>query len=276
MGKSKKSTSDLIRGGNKFVSIMSKICTAVDEAGGSDDDVASLDEDTPGAKWRLGQIAKMLRNRVADDKREALVAKAMGLLSWPASTYFIPLSDADVPEQYQATLAKYRRLATDHDVPATTAVCYKVKAGFTLKTHAPKLGPCYKNYEYLQDWDFPDEATEDCLVFWVPRVINTSYGKYDQILLLAKFRTEFELPGNHMSGLGKVSLVAGLILANYKATGERITFDEYVVRTDTCLANRDRLLLGRFSGHGLRCESFHYDAACRTNIGVLALGVEKL
>jgi len=80
-----KKASDLVRGGEKFVSIMSKICVAVHEAGGSDNDVAALDEDTPGAKWRLGQIAKMLRNRAEDDKREAIVAKAIRLLSKPAS-----------------------------------------------------------------------------------------------------------------------------------------------------------------------------------------------
>ncbi len=275
----KKKASNLIRGGEKFVSIMSKICTAVDEAGGCDDDVAALDADTPGAKKRLGQIAEILRGSAASEERAlALVDNALYQLNHQESDYFTPLSDADVPEQYQATLAKYRKLATEHGVSAVTAVCYKVKAGFTLKTYAPKLGPCYENYKYLQNWYFTDEATVDCLVLWVPRIIkgSTSKTKNGQIQLLADLRTRLELPAHHMSGFGQVGLVAGLILAHFKATGERIPLNEYWVRTDTCEAEGGRLSLGKFGGTGLRCRCWGFGGDVLELIGVFAIGVEKL
>ncbi|MFH1088980.1 MAG: hypothetical protein V1716_00975 [Candidatus Uhrbacteria bacterium] len=80
--------------------------------------------------------------------------------------YFIPILDANLPEKYKATGVKYRRLATKHGVSATHPVCYRVRVGFTLMSHAPQVGPCYKKFQYLQDWNFPDEATEDGYVFW--------------------------------------------------------------------------------------------------------------
>jgi hypothetical protein len=169
--------------------------------------------------------------------------------------FFTPILDADVPEPYQATLAKYRTLATEHGVPATTPVCYSVRAGFTLKKHAPKLGNCKESFQYLQNWNFSDEPTKDCLVFWVPRVINgsTSKTKDKQIKLLADLRTKLKLPAHHMSGFGSIALAAGLILAHFKATGERIPLNQYWVRTDTCGADGVRLDLGGFDAAGLGC-----------------------
>lgn len=198
-----------------------------------------------------------------------------------AIEYFIPLADADVPDQYQATLAKYRNLATNHDVPATTAVCYRVKAGFTLKWHAPLAGPCYENYKYLQDWDFPNEATADCLVFWVPRVIKifkgrTSKTKDRQLKLLSDLRVKLALPAHHMSGFGKNGLLAGLILAHYEVTGERVPHNKYWVRTDTYNEDGRCLYLGRFDDAGLRCNNWGYDGDTSSSVGVFALGVETL
>jgi len=190
--------------------------------------------------------------------------------------YVTPILDADVPERYRATLAKYRKLATDHGVLVTTAVAYRVKAGFTLKAHVHKAGPISGKYQYMQG--FPDDATSDGIVFWIPCVLNgsTSKTRDRQAELLSNLRTSLELPAHHMSGFGNVGLVTGLILAHYKATGERIPLNQYWVRTDTCNAGGIRLRLGCFDSAGLRCDSWSLDSLGIADIGVFALGVEAL
>src|SRR3989338_3159975 len=82
--------------------------------------------------------------------------------------YVLPLLDADVPEAHKATAAKYRALAREWGVPYTHAVCYLVREGFTLKGHAAKAGPCYKDFQGLQGWNFQDDPTVGCLKFWIP------------------------------------------------------------------------------------------------------------
>lgn len=195
-----------------------------------------------------------------------------------ANEFFIPILDADVPEKHAPTLAKYRKLATDHGVPAKAAVCYRVRAGFTLKSHAPKAGPCYEQFRYLQDWNLPEEPTADCIVFWVPRILegSTSKTRDEQTRILSDLRTKLELPEHHMRGLGSVGLVAGLILAHHKATGERIPLEQYWVRTDTCRADGSRLYLGDFDGAGLRCSYWYFGGSANGLVGVFALGVEAL
>lgn len=194
------------------------------------------------------------------------------------SDYFTPLSDAHVPERHQAILAKYRQLATEHGVPVTTAVCYRVRAGFTLKSHAPKAGPCYEQFAYLQGWNFSDEPTSDCTVFWVPRIVNgsTSKTRDQQTQMLADLRIKLDLPAHHMSGFGKVGLLAGLILAHHKATQERIPLNQCWVRTDICLADDYRFRLGCFVGSGLRCDHWRSGDDAVAYLGAFALGVEAL
>jgi len=196
----------------------------------------------------------------------------------PAIEYFTPVPDADVPERHQPTLSAYRKLATDHGVSAATAVCYRVRAGFTLKNHAPKAGPCYKNFQYLQGWKFPDEPTTVGLVFWVPRIVDgsTSKTRREQEQILSDLRTKLELSDQHLAGFGKVALVAGLILAHHKATGERIPLDQHWVRTDTCNADGYRLYLGIFDDAGLHCPYWSFDEDAYDFLGVFALGVEAL
>lgn len=191
----------------------------------------------------------------------------------PEPDFFIPLKDAGVPAEHQPTLAKYRLLATSCGVPTTTAVCYTVRAGFTLKQHAPKFGPCEKGFSYLQDWNFNDEPTKDSLVFWIPRLVpgSTSKSKDAQMRLLGEIRARNELPAHHLT-----SLVAGLILVHYKTTGERVPLDRLWVRTDTCCADGCRLCLGRFGESGLDCGRWSFDGYASDYVGVFALGVETL
>ena len=189
--------------------------------------------------------------------------------------YFTPLADADVPAEHQATLAKYRKLAAEHGVAENVPLCYRVRAGFTLKHHAPQAGPCYKDFEYLQDWNFEDRPTADCLVFWVPRLVQSSTSKTvdEQRKLLSNLRQRLELPKQHLTGFGEASLVAGLIMAHFKATDERVPLESLWTRIDSCIIVGDRLNLGRFAGGGLNCDRWSWDDLRYDDLGVFALGV---
>jgi len=191
--------------------------------------------------------------------------------------FFTPLLDHEVPVEHKDTCAKYRTLATEHDVLPTTPICYRVRAGFTLKHHAPKFGPCHQNFDYLQDWNFPDDPTTDSLVFWVPRLLknSTSKTKDQQMKLLSQLRTKLELPAHHLTGFGNTALVAGLILAHHKATSECIPLNQYYVRTETCFAGGGRLAL-HWRGVVLYCDGWVFGDHANGGVGVFALGVEAL
>ncbi|MFA6130842.1 MAG: hypothetical protein WC730_01095 [Patescibacteria group bacterium] len=254
-----RSKSDFLKAFGKASEVFKKIVDGVLELGGGDEDLARLLTDAD----RVRRICEIIVERSKTEER---------------LEYFTPVLDHDVPERYAATLAKYRQLAREHDVADTTPVCYRVRAGFTLKKHVPKAGPCYENFQYLQGWNFPDEATSDCLVFWVPRALSgsTCRTRREQVELLSSLRAKLELPAHHMSGFGKAALLAGLVLAHFKATGERIPLDRFWVRTDTCNADGGRLNLGSFDGIGLLCSGGGFDDVADVNLGVFALGVEEL
>lgn len=192
--------------------------------------------------------------------------------------YLVPLTDAEVPPEHQVTLAKYRRLAAEHYVQSDVPLCYKVRAGFTLKKHAPLAGPCLEGFWYLQDWNFKDEPTRDALVFWVPRLLKDSTSKAvdEQMQLLSALRQYLALSEHHLSSFGEISLVAGLILAHFKATGERLPLDGLYIRTDTCRADGNRLSLGRFDERGLFCGLWLWAAEQNDDLGVFALGVDHV
>src|SRR3990167_1430033 len=135
--------SEFLKGFGKAWEVFRVIVNAVLDLGGSDEDLSRLLKD----KDRVRRIGEIVIERPQTDQHTAASV---------ASDYFTPVPDADVPERHQPTLAKYRQLATDHGVPATTPVCYLVRGGLTLKHHAPKAGPCRENFRYLQDWNFPD------------------------------------------------------------------------------------------------------------------------
>jgi len=195
----------------------------------------------------------------------------------PSSDYFLPFADKDIPEPHQPTLAKYRAEARQQKVPDSVPLCYRVSAGFTLKEHAPQAGPCYQNFEYLQDWSFQDQPTRDSLVFWIPRIVPRSVKKNvsEQMEHLAKLRAKMELPAHHLDSFGNVAVVSGLVLAHFKATGERVPLDNYWVRTDTCLAGGRRLGLGWLED-SLGCGRWGWGDERYDDLGAFALGVEAL
>ena len=157
-------------------------------------------------------------------------------------------------------------------------MAWRVGAGFTLKAHAPKFGPCYDNFSYLRDWNFTDEPTSEGIVFWIPRLLPGSTGKNvnEQKALMTKIRQDYGLPGSHLASFGNVATLAGLILAHFKATGERVPLDRLWIRTDVCRADGDRLFLGAFGESGLGCDGWRWDGRRSVNLGVFALGVEVL
>lgn len=179
-----------------------------------------------------------------------------------------------VPKKLQATHKKWQKLAKSWDYSGPVA--WRVKAGFTLKKHAPLVGPCYERFAYLQDWQFEDEPTTDSIVFWIPRLVpeSTSKNVDEQRELLSALRTRLELPEHHLNGFGSVALVAGLILAHFKRVGETVPLDRLWVRTDTRDSGGYRLNLGYFDGCGLYCNGWVFGGRRGDGLGAFALGVE--
>lgn len=181
--------------------------------------------------------------------------------------YFTSIKDSQVPAKYSADLKHFRDYATKIGVDEKIPVCYKVKAGFTLKRHAPKSGNCYENFKYLQDWDFEDKPTEESCVFWIPKILPNSFSKTaDEQRQLLKNNGFDEL-------FGEASLLAGLILHHFEKTKERIP--EMYVRTDSRLRDSGRrLFLGSFDRGGLGCDYWGW-AGAYSYLGCFTLGVKS-
>ena len=191
------------------------------------------------------------------------------------NTFFIPLSDHDVAEKLAETTLNWRKLAAE--LSYTGPVVWKVKEGFTLKAHAPKAGPCYENFQYLQDWNIRnDEPTKGSLAFWVPRLVTGSKSQNveKQISILAELRQRFGLPEHHLASFGSASLDSGLILAYFKRTGERIPLKNEWARTDSLHSGGHRLGLGDFDEDGLGCRHWSWGGHSSPSLGCFPLGVE--
>lgn len=229
------------------------------DQGGSDDDLRRIQTDAN------------LRRQIAG----IIVGGRSQPVTVPA--FFLPLLDSQVPSLRHSTLAKYRAEATRQNIPVTTPLCYRVVNGFTLKTHAPKAGPCRENFQYLQNWNFEDKPTTDCLVFWIPRLVPGSTAKTvdEQKTLLAEFRNRLDLPKHHCSSFGSVALLSGLILAHQKATEEQVPLNGLWTRTDSCNSGGHRLVLFWDSGD-LCCGDWDWNGDRDDYLGVFALGVETL
>ncbi|MFA6227870.1 MAG: hypothetical protein WC668_01655 [Patescibacteria group bacterium] len=192
------------------------------------------------------------------------------------NTFAIPLSDSEMLErfpQFADRLIPWRKLAAL--MGYTGPVAWLIKQGFTLKKHAPLVGPCYDNLGYLQGWNFGDNPTDDCLVFWVPRLAKNSTGK--TIKAMEKHRAElkkrYKLPGNHATYFGSIQLQFALTLAHFKRTGERVPLNLRYAASDT-LYNGSRLIAGSFEDSGFYCD--HWAEFGFGGIGFVLLGVEKL
>lgn len=217
----------------------------------------------------------------SEEERLALVDNADELKKFAADlvrrvmykTFFTTLADKDVPAQFADTVVNWRRFASDlgYDGP----VVWAVKAGFTLKEHAPKAGPCYHNWGYLQEWKIKeDKPTTDSLIFFIPRIVGTKKNVKEQMEALAELRQRYKLPVNHLTSFGSAALLAGLIMTNFKRKGERTPINNNWVRTDSCVADGCRLGLDWYGG-SLRCGDWDWEGERGGHVGAFALGVEK-
>jgi len=188
----------------------------------------------------------------------------------------IPLSDNELQKQFPQfadRLAPWRKLAAL--MGYTGPVAWLVKQGFTLKKHAPLVGPCYENLGYLQGWNFNDDPTDNCLAFWVPRLAENSTGKNIKAMEAhrAELKKRYELPGNHATTFGSIQLQFALILAHFKRTGERVLSGRYYAASDS---HEDgcRLVVGDFSGDGL--SGGGWDDSGGDSVCCFLLGIETL
>lgn len=239
-------------------------------------------------KASFNAIAKMILD-LSDEKQLALVDNPEKFKEFVSDlmreakerAFFIATSDKYAPTHLTDAVAKWRKLASD--LGYTGPVLWQVKAGFTLKSHAPLAGPCHEQFGYLQDWELKnDEPTVDCLVFFIPRIVATGKNAEEQMQALKELREKYGLPDGHCTSFGSASLVSGLILANFKRTGERAPLNTEWVRTGTLLTGGSRLRLGAFGVYdGLDCfnddgrwdDDWDADRCDRSGIlGVFPLG----
>ena len=178
-------------------------------------------------------------------------------------------------ERAEAIIKPWRKYGSD--MGYNGPVAWKVRQGFTLKTHAPMVGPCYKELGYLQSWDFVDTPTADSLVFWVPRLVEASTGKNVTQMETHRVaqRQAHNLPDHHCSSFGSIQTLFALILAHFKRTGERVPLSNLYAASDTLRADGRRLIAGRFRSLDLDCGRWG-DSFGRGGVGFFLLGVEEL
>lgn len=169
----------------------------------------------------------------------------------------------------------FRQEARKRGIADTVKLHAEVQPGCLFKRDIPQMGPCMEDFEYLQNWDFSDPATERCLVSWtaVPLADSTNKNAAEQTEILATFKTKAGLPAWYDVSFGSANHVSGLALAHYNATGQD-PFNSLWIRTDACYADGRRLWLGWDEGR-LRCVVWFWGADRYSFIAVFALGVVK-
>lgn len=238
-------------------------------------------EEKTGAKAVASLVMELPEDELIvlahSDNRPALREFIRARIAAAMDNVFVtPLGDGEVPEKFRRHLVGRRELATFLGWPGHIA--YRVRAGHTLKDHAPKSGPCRGDFKYLQGWNLQnDEPTEDSIVFWVPRLIPESLGKNvaDQMEILQGYRRRFKLPTHDLRVFGSAALLSALILAHHKRTGEKVPQKQFWTRTDTLRAGGGRLSLGSFVA-SLDCFYWFGDDNGSDDLGCFPLGVEIL
>jgi len=200
------------------------------------------------------------------------------------STFVIPLSDEGAVRLLAQTRANpvaeaivrfWRWYAFSRSYWGPVA--WKVKKGFTLKVHAPLVGPCYEDLKYLQAWDFPDTPTTDSLVFWVPLLAEESKSKSpaEMVALRAEQQRSYNLPVNHCSSFGSIALLTALVSAHFKRTGERVPLNWDNAASDTIRADGFRLMAQFNPGGPIYCGAWE-NTVTNPCVGFFLLGIEEL
>jgi hypothetical protein len=236
------------------------------------------------AAFTISLPDELLRELVDSNNKAQVEAFLEGLtVEREKNTYFFPVSDQDARAQFgeqiphlETSVPAWRHLAAEHGYAGP--ILWEVREGFTLKHHAPKFGPCRQDFQYLQGWKFEDPPSGKALVFWIPRLLHGTVKKnvQEQLGLLAEARKRYDLPEHHLSSFGQAGLLAGLILAEFRRSGDRVPLDGLWTRTDTLDSDGDLLDLGDFGGDGLRCDCWGWLDDRSDDLGCFPLGVEEL
>lgn len=235
----------------------------------------------------ISQLSNEELVALTDRRHRGLLHKFLEelILEDPITSFVEYLEDNEVMKrfpQFSELIPKYRRLA--NELGYSGPMVWLIKAGFTLRRHAPQAGPCQLGFiEKAPNMEIWDEPTNNCLVFWIPRELMESREKNreNQMELLANMRERFELPEHHLSSFGSAALNAALLFAEFRRSGDRAARWGYV-RTDSYFTYpahrgfREALCL-RFYEEGLADSNRHvHDDAPYHDIRCFALGVETL
>ena len=196
-----------------------------------------------------------------------------------------PFTDAKALDRWGSEIHGFKDMVRGHraiteevlGLQTDVKIVREVPRGFTI-WHAPKFGPCYKDFEYMKDWGVPEEKTSHSLAFIAPRLVPDSFNENveEQLERLAELDRKYGLPKHHLANFGPAPLLTNIILSHYNHSNERIPLNRNWTRTDTCLSSGYRLSLGRFDSDGLYCGSWRWGAEPGSYLGCFALGVEEL
>lgn len=175
----------------------------------------------------------------------------------------------------RAIIEGYRQKARVHGVADTAKIHAEVLPSCLFKRDIPQMGPTWEDFKDLQNWNFPDPATEHALVSLVPAPLAGSTNKSvsEQTAVIAAFKTEAKLPAWHKVSFGSVNHVAGMSLAHFNATGKN-PFANIWVRTDTYVVGGGRLVLNWREGR-LNYGHWAWDGGRDSDLAVFLVGVIK-
>lgn len=165
--------------------------------------------------------------------------------------------------------------ATRRGIPPETKLHGEFIAGKTFKHDIPRMGPCWEDFMYLQQGNFPDPPTTHCMVSWsgAPFLDSVDKNVAEQLEHLAAWKTHLELPDWFTPSFGSTVHLGGMALAHFKETCTA-PFADLIARTDTCDEDGRRLGL-RWFGDSLHCGRWGWDDSRRPLIAVFAMGVTE-
>lgn len=171
------------------------------------------------------------------------------------------------------------------------SACYRVKAGFRWLDHGPAMGlgseltrsAFASPSHYLRRFEGVNDPTEDCLVYFVPRLVGKGRGnRQENLQELKEFRRCF----GHLEGSPRfplASLICGLLLAWERDAGQKIASGLNWARTSTSYRTSPKgrprhILFGNDwgDGGGLQFDDTNRQGSSETFVGFLLVVVEPI
>lgn len=260
-----KQKSEFVSSAGTVFEFVKAISDEVRKLGGGDDDLRKVMSQPSLAKSIAGAI--MGQNKP--------IAEFYTLLSDDEAVAWIVERAGKSEEEARQIVNGFRKKARKQGVDDDIKIHVEVQPGCAFKQNVPRMGPCWEDFQYLQEWDFPDPPTEHCLVSWIPVPLEGSTNKNvnEQLELIDSFKNEAKLPSWYKVSFGSLNHVAGLTLAHFAAMGED-PFADLIVRTDSCNVVGHRLWLGWHEGR-LYCDYWNWDDDRISGFAVFAAGVVK-